>query len=150
MTEIVHTFSYKDITNFISLWSRSFNLFSYIFNCIVSFYSRVRIIGSHFANCKVNSSYCNCKVVNGTKIAKQFFSQGKFSLSKLYFPHHILVLFIHCILLSKEIMLIPKITRVKASLRLEYSLRSEFQTIIRALYSEIYFQWNKHTLQYKI
>ena len=114
MTEIVHTFSYKDITNFISLWSRSFNLFSYIFNCIVSFYSRVRIIGSHFANCEVNSSYCNCKVVNGTKIAKQFFSQGKFSLSKLYFPHHILVLFIHCILLSKEIMLILKITRVKS------------------------------------
>ena len=44
---------------------------------------RVQIIASHFTNCEVNSSYCNCKVVNHMKIAKQFFSQGKFNLSKL-------------------------------------------------------------------
>ena len=47
--------------------------------------SRVQIITLHFANCKVNSSYCNCRVVNHTKIAKQFFSKAKFNLSKLYF-----------------------------------------------------------------
>ena len=44
---------------------------------------RVRIIVSHFANCEVNSSYCGCKVVNHTKIAKQFFSRGKFNSSRL-------------------------------------------------------------------
>ena len=46
---------------------------------------RVRIIALHHANCEVNSSCCDCKVVNYTKIAKQFFSQGKFNSSKLYF-----------------------------------------------------------------
>ena len=44
---------------------------------------RVRIIVLHFANCEVNSSYCGCKVVNHTKIAKQFFSRGKFNSSRL-------------------------------------------------------------------
>ena len=105
----------------------------------------------HFANCEANSSYCNFKVVNGTEIVKQFFSQGKFISSKLYFPNHILILFVHCILLSKEILLILKITPkhakkflnskknifgcswVKSSLCSECLLRSEFQTIIRAL-----------------
>ena len=46
---------------------------------------RVRIIALHHANCEVNSSCCDCKVVDYTKIAKQFFSQGKFNSSKLYF-----------------------------------------------------------------
>ena len=47
--------------------------------------------------CKLQSefSYCTCKVVNHTKNAKQFFSQGKFYSSKLYFsplyPHYILI-----------------------------------------------------------
>ena len=45
----------------------------------------VRIIALHFANCKVNSNYCDYKIVNHTKIAKQFFSQGKFNSFKLYF-----------------------------------------------------------------
>ena len=45
---------------------------------------RVRMIVSHFANCEVNSTYCDYKVVNHTKIAKNF-SQGKFNSSKLYF-----------------------------------------------------------------
>ena len=44
---------------------------------------RVQIIGSQFANYKVNSIYC--KVVNQTEIMEQVFSQGNFNLSKLYF-----------------------------------------------------------------
>ena len=52
---------------------------------LVTSINRVWIITSHFANYKVNSSYCDCKVVNLLKIAKQFFSKGKFNSSKLYF-----------------------------------------------------------------
>ena len=47
--------------------------------------TRVRIIVSHFANCEVNSSYCDWKVVNHTKNAKQFFLQEKFNSSGSYF-----------------------------------------------------------------
>ena len=76
--------------------------------------SMVRIIASHFTNCGVNSSYCSFKVVNHTKNVKQFFPQQKFNSSTLYFSisylHYIHILFIHCRLLSKEILLIPKIT----------------------------------------
>ena len=43
------------------------------------------IIASHFANCKVNSSYCNCKVVNHKKNGKRFFSQEDFDSSTAYF-----------------------------------------------------------------
>ena len=38
-----------------------------------------------FAFLKLSSSYCNRKVVNHEKNVKQFFSQGKFNSSKLYF-----------------------------------------------------------------
>ena len=55
--------------------------------------TRVQIIASQFANFEVNSSYCDCKVVNHKKIVKHFFYQGKFNSSKLYFstlyPHFI-------------------------------------------------------------
>ena len=78
--------------------------------CGSSHYLRVQIITLHYASCEVNSSYCDCKVVNFIKIVKQFFSQGKFNSSKLYFPHYILILLIQLILLSKEILLIPRIT----------------------------------------
>ena len=47
---------------------------------------RVGITASHLANFEVNSSYCDRKVVNHTKLATQFLSQGKFNSSKLYFP----------------------------------------------------------------
>ena len=43
-----------------------------------------RIIASHFANCELSSSYCDRKVVNHTKNAKQFFLQGKYNSSGLY------------------------------------------------------------------
>ena len=42
---------------------------------------RVQIMASHFANCKVNSSYCNCKVVNHTKM------WSSFSPKEIYFIH---------------------------------------------------------------
>ena len=74
---------------------------------------RVWIIASHFANFEVNSSYCNCNAVNYEKNAKQFFSE-EFNSSTLYFstlyPNDIHILFIHCILLSKGVLLILKIT----------------------------------------
>ena len=44
----------------------------------------VRIKVSHFVNCEVNSTYCDCKVVNHTKNLKQFFPQGKFNSSGSY------------------------------------------------------------------
>ena len=52
---------------------------------LVFFLYRVWIISSHFTNCKVSSSYCDCKVVNHTKIEKQFLTQRKFNSCKLYF-----------------------------------------------------------------
>ena len=59
-----------------------FLLFYLTLHCFLR--SRVRIIAVHFANCEVNSSHCNCKVVNHTKNAKQFFPQGKFTSSRSY------------------------------------------------------------------
>ena len=76
------------------------------------------------------------------------FLQGEFNSSTLYFsrlyPNYIHILFIHCILLSKGVLLILKITlqntknasqflkktldfsELKASLHSAYLLRSEF------------------------
>ena len=118
-----------------------------------AYMSRVGIITSHFPNCEVNSGYCNCKVVNHEKV----FSQGKFDSSTLYFstlyPNFIHILLIHYIILSKEILFIPKITSqnaknpsqilkktfasggLKSPLRLVYLLRSEFKVVIRLLVS---------------
>ena len=114
-------------------------------------YIRVRIIASHFVNCKVNSSYCDCKLVKNTKIAKQLFSKGKFNSLKLYFstlyPYFIYPLHI----ITKRNIFIPKLHHkmqkklrnsqtfpknifgcggVKASLHSVYLLRREFQAII--------------------
>ena len=118
---------------------------------LVFFLYRVWIISSHFTNCKVSSSYCDCKVVNHTKIAKQFLTQRKFNSYKLYFSSLYPYFIHHCTLLSKEILLIPKTTPqnpknasqflkylltcsgVKALLHLTYLLQSEFQTIIQTL-----------------
>ena len=81
---------------------------------VLSEYIRVSIIASHFANCEVNSSYCDCNVVNHQKNGKTFFSQGEFNSSKLQFStlysNDIHILFIHCKLLSKGVLLILKIT----------------------------------------
>ena len=44
---------------------------------------RVRIIASHFANCKVNSYYCDRNVSHSMKNAKQFF-RFKINLIKRY------------------------------------------------------------------
>ena len=78
--------------------------------CKYNMYFRIRIITLHFANCKVNSNCSDCIVVNHTKLVKQFFPKGKFNLSNYIFPHNILNWFIHCTLLSKEILLISQIT----------------------------------------
>ena len=52
---------------------------------------RVWITALHFTNCQVNSTYSNHNVVNHEKNVKQFFSQGKFNSSTLFFsllyPH---------------------------------------------------------------
>ena len=53
---------------------------------------RVQIIVSHFANCEVSSGYCNCKVVNHTKNAKQFFPKGNLVCPHYIFPHYIQVI----------------------------------------------------------
>ena len=88
------------------------------------FMLRIWIIASHFTSCKVNSSYCEYKVVNHTKIEKHFFSERKFNSSKWYFPtlypYSIIfyILLFYCILLYsifyysiiKKILFIPKIT----------------------------------------
>ena len=68
-------------------------LFAYYIYIEIDIMYRVRMIVSYFANCEVNSSYCNCKVVNHMKNVKQFFPKGYFIhvrffhiISKLY-PH---------------------------------------------------------------
>ena len=53
---------------------------------------RVQIIVSHFANCEVSSGYCNCKGVNHTKNAKQFFPKGNLVCLHYIFPHYIQVI----------------------------------------------------------
>ena len=112
---------------------------------------RVWIIASNFANCKVNSSYCDCKVVNHTKIAKQFFSQGKFNLLKLYFstlypyfihPLHTIIKrnIVHAqnyTTKSKKCLAVLKhfhLWRGKSLTRLGIFLWSEFQMIIWMLF----------------
>ena len=74
--------------------------------CMEEYEYMILIIASYLANYEVNSTYCNCKVVNHEKRAKQFFSQGKFNSSTLYFstlyPNYIHILLIHYILLSKK------------------------------------------------
>ena len=106
---------------------------------------RVRIIALHFANCRVNSSFYNYKFVNHTKIVNCFFSKENVIRLNYIFPHYILILLIYCILLSKEILLIPKIApqnakntsqllkNMKDLLRSAYLLRNEFQTVIRTI-----------------
>ena len=66
---------------------------------------KFEIIASHFANCKMNSSYFNCKVVNHTKMAKQFFEKENLVCPNYIFLHYIFIVFIHCILLSTKILL---------------------------------------------
>ena len=53
---------------------------------------RAQIIALHFANYKVNSSYCNCKVENHTKNAKYLFSKENSIHFHYIFPHFIYVL----------------------------------------------------------
>ena len=96
----------------------------------------------------MNSSYCNCKVVNHKKNAKQLFSQEKRISSTLYFstwyPYFIHPL--HTIIkiniaytqnnttkCKKCYAILKKRLGVKASLRWAYLLRSEFQRVILTL-----------------
>ena len=106
---------------------------------------RVWIIALHFANCRVSSSFYDYKFVNHTKIANRFFSKENVIRLNYIFPLYILILFIYCILLSRDISIIPKIApqnakntsqllkNIKVSLRSAYLLRNEFQTIIRTI-----------------
>ena len=91
----------------------------------------VQIIASHFANSEVNSCYCDCKVLNHTKYAKLFFSQRKFNSSTLYFStlhrNYILILFIDCILILKEILHIPKITSQDEKSALQFLKKTNLQ-----------------------
>ena len=72
------------------------------------------MIDLRFANCEVNSGYCNWKVGNDWKNAKQIFSLENLTYTPYIFPHYIHILLFHCILSSKEILLIPKITSQNA------------------------------------
>ena len=47
---------------------------------------RVSIIVLHFANCEINSSYCDCKVVIHMKIAKQFLPKENLIRPNYIFP----------------------------------------------------------------
>ena len=103
--------------------------------------------GSNYriALCRVNSSFYDYKFVNHTKIANLFFPKENVIRLNYIFPHYILILFIYCILLSREILLIPKIApqnakntlqllkNMEVSLRSAYLLRNEFHTIIRTI-----------------
>ena len=84
-----------------------------------------------------------------------FFPKGNLIHLPYIFPHYIHILLIHCILLSKEIVFISKITLqnekdasqflkktsacggLKFSLRSAYLLQSEFQKIIYIIQDEL-------------
>ena len=107
-------------------------------------------------------SYCDSKVVNDMKNVKQFFSQGKFNSSTLYFsllyPHHIHILFHHLLIYyyqrkyclhlklhcKMQIMLCISYTKsfayggLKALLHSAHLLRSELQMILRTLNMLLY------------
>ena len=57
--------------------------------CFIMYKIRVGIIALHFANCEVNSSYFDCKIVNHTNV-KHFFP-----LENLICPHFIFSHYIH-------------------------------------------------------
>ena len=59
---------------------------------------------------KLPSPHCDCKVVNHTKITKHFFPKENLICPDYIFPFYTLSLFIHCILLSREILVVTKIT----------------------------------------
>ena len=124
-------------------------------DCELCEYCTLNAQGSNyrFTFCEVISSYFYCIVVNHTKIAMQCFPKEPLIRPNYIFSCYIHILFIHCILLSKDILLIIKVTpqnvknvsqfaifakkivcgRVKISLRSTYLLQSEFQMIIRML-----------------
>ena len=105
----------------------------------------VRVIASHLANCEVNSSYCNCKVVKHEEDAKQFFfPKESFIHSHFLFPHYHPL---HTIIkrntvdtqnniakCKKNLSIFLKGTfacgGLKSLLRLAYFLRTEFKTTI--------------------
>ena len=53
---------------------------------------------------------CDCNVYIIQKLKSSFFPKKNLICANYTFSHYVLILFIHCILLSKEILLIPKIT----------------------------------------
>ena len=111
--------------------------------CKYNMYFRIRIITFHFANCKVNSNCSDCIVVNHTKMVKQFFPKRKFNLSNYIFPHNILNWFIHCTLLSKEILLIsqitPKMQKKKKTLHNSKKGIFTYGTVSRRKFQTVYF-----------
>ena len=87
---------------------------------IIFSYIRVLIIASCFANYEVNSSNCDCKVVNHTKNTKQFFPKENLIHLDHTLPHYIHILFIHYMLLLVEILLILNITLENAKNDLQF------------------------------
>ena len=101
-------------------------------------------IAAHFASFEVNSSYCDCKVVNHTKNAKQFFPQRKFTSSGsyssrlyLYFIYPLHAIISRSIACTQNYMAkcekcfaVPTKTfacgMLKASLRSAYLLQSDY------------------------
>ena len=51
---------------------------------------RVWIVASHFPNYEMNSSYCDCKVGNHLKIAKQFYPKENLIRPNYILPHYTL------------------------------------------------------------
>lgn len=104
-----------------NLFKQSLGSLEFKFKSLRRFYSIVCELSEYFTRnaqglnyrltfCVVNSCYCNYKVVNHTKIAKQLFPKETLIRPNYIFSYYILIFFILCILLSKEILLITEIT----------------------------------------
>ena len=85
---------------------------------------RVSIIVLLFANCEINSSYCDCKVVIHMKIAKQFLPKENLIRPNYIFPPYILISFIRCLLFQKKYFLYPKLRQ-----RMQKMLRNSQKNI---------------------
>ena len=88
---------------------------------------RVQIIALRFSNCEVSSSYYDWKMLSSF-----FFTKENLVHPQYVFLHYIHKSFIYCLLLSKEIVLIPKIAQqnaknashfLKANFRLRWTTR---------------------------
>ena len=90
---------------------------------------RVRIIASSFTNCEVNSTFVIVKLYIILKLQSSFFSKENLIRPNYIFPRYILILFINCILLSKEeIVFIPNITAQNAKSASQF-LKKQFHLL---------------------